>query len=227
MDRAAVPAGPALIAQCRFTDASDGDFRIDAEQPGLDDRRRAVVDAPWTWLTQVHGATVVEVGRPGDAAGTEADASVTATIRAPLAIQTADCVPVLLVGNGIVGAAHAGWRGLAHGVLDATLEVMRRHADGRIEALVGPHISAAAYEFGADDLADLVQRFGPSIAATSSTGTPALDVAEAVRISLDRLGIPDPRFVGGCTGTSTRWHSHRVRGDRARQTSVIWLEERS
>ena len=227
MDRAAVPAGPALVAQCRFTEASDGDFRIDAEQPGLDDRRRAVVDAPWTWLTQVHGATVVVVDRPGDGAGTEADASVTASIGAPLAIQTADCVPVLLVGEGIVGAAHAGWRGLAQGVLDATVEVMRRRSDGPIEALVGPHISASAYEFGADDLDGLVRRFGPSVAATSSTGTPALDVAEAVRVSLDRLDVAGMRFVGGCTGSSTRWHSPRVRGDRARQTSVIWLEERS
>ena len=227
MDRAAVPAGPALTAQCRFTDASDGDFRIDAAQPELEACRRRVIDAPWTWLTQVHGATVIEVDRPGDAAGVEADAAVTATVRAPLAIQTADCAPVLLVGDGVVGAAHAGWRGLVAGVLDATVEVMRRRSDGPIEALVGPHISASEYEFGADDLRELVQRFGPSAAATSSAGAPALDVTEVVRLSLERLGVVGTRFVGGCTGSSTRWHSHRVRGDRARQASVVWLEERS
>jgi hypothetical protein len=227
VERAAVPAGPALIAQWRFTDASDGDFRIDAAQPELDARRRQVVDAPWTWLTQVHGATVRMVERPGEGAGSRADAAVTSTIGAPLAIQTADCVPVLLTGDGVVGAAHAGWRGLVAGVLDATVAAMQERSDGPIRAVVGPHISASAYEFGVADLEVLVERFGSTVAAVSSTGTPALDVTEAVRVALHRLDITDVEARGGCTGSSTQWHSHRVRGDRARQASVIWLEERS
>jgi hypothetical protein len=227
VEQAAVPAGPALTAQCRFTDATDGDFRIDAAQPELDARRRRVVDAPWTWLTQVHGARVVEVAGPGDAVGVEADAAVTSAVGAPLAIQTADCAPILLVGAGVVGAAHAGWRGLVQGVLEATVEVMRRRSDGPIRAVIGPHISAARYEFGADDLVGLVDRFGPSVAATSAIGTPALDVTEVVRRSLEGMGVTRLQSVGGCTGSSTRWHSHRIRGDRARQASVVWLEERT
>lgn len=216
-----------MTAQCRFTDAADGDFRIDAPASELEERRRLVSEAPWTWLTQVHGATVLTVDRPGEGAGTEADAAVTSTLGAPLAIQTADCAPVLLAGDGVVGAAHAGWRGLVAGVLDATVSAMRERTNGDIRALVGPHISASAYEFGSADLGALVERFGPSVAGVSSSGTPALDVTEAVRVALSRSGITDVQVHGGCTGSSTRWHSHRVRGDRARQASVIWLEERS
>ena len=227
MDRAALPAGSALVAQCRFTDAADGDFRIDGTQTELQARRGRITAAPWTWLTQVHGSTVVAVDRPGEGAGAEADAAVTSAIGAPLAIQTADCAPVLLAGEGVVGAAHAGWRGLVAGVLDATVAAMRERSGGEIRAVVGPHISASVYEFGAADLEALVDHFGPSVAGVSSSGAPALDVTEAVRIALHRSGVTDLRVVGGCTGSSTRWHSHRVRGDRARQASVIWLEEPS
>ncbi len=220
-------AGPELVAACRFTDADDGDFRIDAPAAQLDVRRRRINAAPWTWLTQVHGATVVSVDRPGDGAGTEADAAITSSVGAPLAIQTADCAPVLLVGDGVVGAAHAGWRGLVSGVLDATVAAMRKRTDADIRAVVGPHISASVYEFGAADLETLVRRFGSSVAGATSAGAPALDVGEVVRIALHRSGVTDVRSIGGCTGSSTRWHSHRVRGDRARQASVIWLEEAS
>ncbi len=227
MERVELAAGPPLVAECRFTDASDGDFRIDAASAALERRRRRIHPAPWTWLTQVHGATVVAVDRPGDGAGTEADAAVTSVIAAPLAVQTADCAPVLLAGAGVIGAAHAGWRGLVAGVLDATVAAMRERSDGEIRAVVGPHISAAAYEFGAADLETLVDDFGPSVAGVSSGGRPALDVAEVVRIALGRTGVTDVRTSGGCTGSSARWYSHRVREDRARQTSVIWLQEPS
>lgn len=226
MHATAVPAGPALIAQCRFSEAVDGDFRIDAPPAALHERRRRVVDAPWTWLTQVHGSAVIEVGRPGEGSGAEADAAVTSVPGAPLAVQTADCAPVLLIGHGVVGAAHAGWRGLLDGVIDETLSVMGRRTADPIRALIGPHISAAAYEFAADDLDHLVERFGPSVAATSATGRPALDLAEAVRVALGCRGVTEVEVVGGCTGSSSQWYSHRARGDRARQTSVIWLEER-
>ncbi len=222
-----LPAGSTLVAQCRFTDATDGDFRIDGPATELQTRRRGITAASWTWLTQVHGATVVAVDRPGEGAGVEADAAVTSAIGAPLAIQTADCAPVLLAGEGVVGAAHAGWRGLVAGVLDATVAAMRKRAAGGIRAVVGPHISASVYEFGAADLETLVGHFGSSVATVSATGAPALDVAEAVRIALHRSGVTNLRSVGGCTGSSPRWHSHRVRGDRARQASVIWLEEPS
>ena len=216
-----------MVAQCRFTDAADGDFRIDAPAAGLAARRGRVTDAAWTWLTQVHGATVVSVDGAGDRAGAEADAAVTSTPGAPLAVQTADCAPVLLVGDGVIGAAHAGWRGLVAGVLEATVAAMRARSGGDVRAVIGPHISASLYEFGAGDLGALVRRYGPSVSGVTATGSPALDVAAAVGIALRRTGVTDVRSVGGCTGSSTRWYSHRVRGDRSRQASVVWLEEPS
>src|SRR4051794_17563047 len=82
-----------------FTSADDGDLRIDAPPDALDRRRRAIAPAPWTWLHQVHGAEVVVVHTPGDHAGAEADAAVTAATGAVLAVQTADCASILLVGR--------------------------------------------------------------------------------------------------------------------------------
>ncbi len=221
----AFSAGPARVAECRFTERSDGDFRIDASQPGLDDRRNRVISAPWTWLTQVHGPAVVIVDEPGGQAGVEADAAVTTVARAPLSIQTADCAPVLLIGGGVIGAAHAGWRGLAAGILEATIAAMCERSDGPIRAVVGPHISSVVYEFGRDDLCDLTERFGTEVAATTADGSPALDLAAAVRVVLHGRGVDEIALRGGCTGSSTRWHSHRIRGERERQASVVWLED--
>src|SRR5947209_17415238 len=88
-------------------------------------RRRAVVDEPWTWLRQVHGAEVVRVNRAGENAGRSADAAVTDSPRCAIAVLAADCPPVVLAGDGVVAVAHAGWRGLLAGVLPATVLAMR------------------------------------------------------------------------------------------------------
>ncbi|HKY14173.1 MAG TPA: polyphenol oxidase family protein, partial [Microthrixaceae bacterium] len=113
------------VVRHAFTTAADGDFAIDSDPDGLAERRGAIAAAPWTWLRQVHGAEVVVVGAPGDHAGAEADAAVTGVPGAALAVQTADCAPVLLWGDGptgpVIGAAHAGWRGLYEGVLENTV----------------------------------------------------------------------------------------------------------
>ena len=107
------------------TSVAEGDLAISSSQPGLEARRRKVVDLPWTWMHQVHGATVVRVTQAGEGAGVDADAAVTATPAAVLAVQVADCAPVALVGSdGIVGIAHVGWRGLVAGTIRATVDAM-------------------------------------------------------------------------------------------------------
>jgi YfiH family protein len=106
-------------------------------------------------LFQVHGAAVVALEEPwGDETRPEADALVTRRQGVALGIVTADCAPVLLLdaASGVIGAAHAGWRGAAAGVLAATVAAMERlgAVRARITAAIGPTIAQASYEVGAD-----------------------------------------------------------------------------
>lgn len=207
------------------TDRHDGDVRVDGEPALLAARRRAIVPLPWTWLRQVHGSEVVEVARPGEHAGAEADALVTTVSGAAIAVQTADCAPVAFVAEeGVVGVAHAGWRGLEAGVLDATLAAMRRQGAQVIDAYLGPCIHAECYEFGPDDLARLCRALGPEVAGTTRDGAPALDLPAAVRNILAANGVDRLTIDPVCTACADDAFSHRARGDTGRQSMVAWIE---
>lgn len=209
----------------RFTDQSDGDLAIAGAPRDLAARRARIVDAPWTWLRQVHGARVVLVDAPGAHAGEEADAAVTNVEGAPLAIHTADCAPVLLSSPGVIGVAHAGWRGLAAGVIEATLAAMGElgAAPGRVQAEIGPCIRARCYEFSQQDLDTVAAAAGPEVRATTAWKTPALDVPAGVRAALGRSGVRSIADSGICTACSPNHWSYRAHGDTARQAAVAWL----
>jgi YfiH family protein len=192
----------------------------------LADRRRAVVDLPWTWLRQVHGARVITVTEPGAGAGEEADAAVTAIPGAALAVHTADCAPVVLLADGSVGIAHAGWKGLLAGVVEMTAGAMRDLGAEHIRAVIGPHIGAECYEFGAADLDALAASLGESVRSTTSWGSAALDLGAGVRVALARAGIDDvaeDRRCTACADSGTTWFSHRARGEVGRMATVVWL----
>lgn len=218
--------GDGRTARARFTTAADGDLAVVRPGPALDARRLALSPRPWSWLHQVHGAGVVAVTRPGERAGADADAAVTAASDTLLAVHTADCAPIALVADeGVVAAVHAGWRGLAAGVVDAALDRMRALGAGTTRAVLGPCIHAPCYEFGADDLDTVVARCGDAARGVTATGRPALDLPAAVRAALDRAGV---RLVGGdapCTACDPRFFSHRARGDTGRQALLVWIEE--
>lgn len=210
-----------------FSERGDGDLRVDADPAELAARRRAVAPGEWTWLRQVHGARVVEVATPGEHAGAEADAAVTAVPGAVLAVHTADCAPVLLesADAAVVGAAHAGWRGLVEGVLEQTVASMERLGATGIRAWVGPHIRGRCYEFGPDELDLVAARYGDDVRATTAWGTPALDVTATVRDALGAVGV-EVSDRGGCTACEPhRLWSHRARGDRARMAAAIAIVE--
>jgi YfiH family protein len=225
--------GPADI---RFTGRVEGDLGSLAERgaagpsPAMLARRAAVLDRPWTWLRQVHGARVVVVDGPGDHAGAEADAAVTAHPGAALCILTADCAPVALSSpEGVVGVAHAGWRGLAEGVLPATVAAMRELGATGVTAALGPSIHAECYEFSPDDLDAVAARLGDVVRASTADGKPALDVPAAVRSSLEAAGVELAIDADSCTACAVdgdgrpRWFSHRARREEARQALVAWL----
>ena len=212
--------GPALV---RFTGVAEGDM---ADPTGTDAtverRRRSVVDRPWFWLHQVHGAAVV-VGSPEDEIGQAADASVSAVPGVALAIMTADCAPVAFASpEGIIGVAHAGWRGLVAGVIEETVAAMRRLGAQSVVAALGPCIHTECYSFGADDLDAAAERLGPAVRGVTSDGRPSLDIPAAVRVALGRADAALIADVDICTACSAGYWLWRARRDRSRQATVVW-----
>jgi len=188
-------------------------------------RRRAVVDAPWTWLRQVHGDTVITVTVPGAGAGSTADASVTDEAGAVLAVLTADCAPVALVSpEGVVAAVHAGWRGLRAGVLQRAAEAARALGATELGAVLGPCIHAECYEFGSDDLDVVAAELGDGVRALTAERRPALDLPTAVASALKQVGVTRFDDVGVCTACSDDYFSWRGRGELARQAMVVWRD---
>jgi polyphenol oxidase len=195
---------------------------VDAE---VEARRRVVVDAPWTWLRQVHGDTVVTVTSPGAGAGTKADASVTAGAGCALAVLTADCAPVALLSpEGVVAAVHAGWRGLQSGVLQRAVETARGLGATDLRAVLGPCIHAECYEFGPADLDAVAARLGDGVRAVTDEGKPALDVPTAVAAALKQAGVTQVDDVHVCTACGDDYFSWRARGELARQAMVVWRD---
>jgi YfiH family protein len=220
---APVAAGCRLLggAQARWTGRAEGDLAEDG--PVGEGRRRAVVDLPWTVLRQVHGAEVVTVTEPGWSWRAPADGAAPAVPGAALAVLTADCAPVALASEtGVIGVAHAGWRGLAAGVINSTVAAMRALGAGPIAAVLGPCIRTRCYEFGAEDLDAVVSATGPEVRGVDAAGRPALDLAAGVLAALERAGVTSIEDVGTCTACSSEHFSHRVRGDVARQAMVVW-----
>jgi YfiH family protein len=229
------------VVHAVFSDRSDGDLTPvtgGQEDPGgvrrleLERRRAALAPVPWIWLRQVHGSDVVVATAVGQGAGTAADSCVTACPDVTVSVQVADCAPVLLFAPSpdgvVVAAAHAGWKGLLAGVLEATVRSMGALGAGDVCWWLGPCISPAAYEFSEADLDMLSARFGDRVRSRTDEGHPALDMTAAVRAAMCRAGVESdplgPRPV--CTAASARHWSHRAAGDRERQVGAIWWERK-
>jgi YfiH family protein len=217
-------------AEVRFTGRTDGDLghagawvELHEVDPGVAARRLAVVDRPWSWLRQVHGAEVRVVDGPGKCAGDVGDALVTADPDAALAVLTADCAPVALASEeGVIGAVHAGWRGLVAGVVDAAVAAMRDLGATDVVGALGPCIHAECYEFSAADLDTVAAELGEGVRSVSADNRPALDVPAAVRAAMERSGARLVHDVDVCTACSAEHYSHRARSELERQAVVVW-----
>jgi YfiH family protein len=207
---------------------------------------------PWALARQVHGNRVLAVatgpGRDSPAARSgrvervglgqgppegkppvgEGDGLVTADPGVVLAVLTADCAPVLLAdpAAGVVGAVHAGWRGLAAGVVEAGVAAMAElGADpGGCVGLVGPAVGGCCYEVG-PEVREAVGARLPAALATTRDGRPALDPAAGAAQALARAGVGQVRVVGECTfDLEERFFSHRRdHGRTGRQAGLIAL----
>lgn len=189
---------------------------------------RQRVPAEPAWLTQVHGTTVVDAATVANAP--EADACIATQPGAVCAIQTADCLPVLFcdMGGKAVGAAHAGWRGLAAGVLEKTVERMRAAGAGEILAWMGPAIGPERFEVGEDVFSAFVSRYDGADAAfrrmDGSPGKYLADIYGLARIALGKAGAVGVCGGGFCTVSDReRFFSYRRDKTTGRMASLIWL----
>lgn len=188
-------------------------------------RLREQLPAEPGWLRQVHSARVVELGRDSER---EADASLTRQPGQVCAVLTADCLPVLFCdrAGSVVAATHAGWRGLANGVLEATAVAMQT-PPGDILAWMGAAIGPQAFEVGEDVREAFVDRHPEAAAAFAPQTVPGkwlADIYQLARIRLNRIGVQAVYGGGRCTfNESETFYSYRREGVTGRMASLIWL----
>lgn len=178
------------------------------------------------WLTQVHGIGALHADSVSD--GLEGDASWSATPGVVCGVLTADCLPVLLCERGgrAVAAAHGGWRGLAAGVLEATIDAMG--CDPRtLMAWIGPGIGPAAFEVG-EAVRDAFRASDPGCGPCFAPGRPGhwlADLGLLAERRLERAGVDSVQRASACTYSDrARFFSYRRDGQTGRMATLIWLQ---
>ncbi|MGY4517142.1 peptidoglycan editing factor PgeF [Lysobacter sp. HA18] len=211
--------------------AADGDdaATVDANRDELVDLL-ALPSRP-RWLRQVHGVDVLRFSADDTSTDEpQADAAVTSDAGVVIAILTADCLPVLFAARdgSQVGGAHAGWRGLADGVLEATVAAMRTSPD-RLIAWLGPAAGPADYEIGADVYEAFVAKDAGAASAFVATrpGHWRVDLYALARMRLIAAGLAENAIHGGGLSTiaePARFFSHRRDRRTGRMASLVWRD---
>ena len=179
------------------------------------------------WLVQRHGARVVETGSPAD--GAPADGIVAREPGMVCAVLAADCMPVLLCDRSatVVAALHAGWRGIAAGILEAGIRAAGP-APGELMAWLGPAIGAERYEVGPDVRDALLAADPDAVDAFRPSGRPGrwrADLERVVRRRLGRCAVGSVHGGGTCTASDPgRFFSHRRDGVTGRMATLVWLD---
>jgi YfiH family protein len=223
------PAGDSAAPFDRFNLGlrSGDDAGVVADNRVLLERALELPSAP-RWLRQVHGAGVVRVDATPSIDEPDADAAVTCVAGVVLAILTADCLPVVLAARDgrEVAAAHAGWRGLAGGVLEATLAAMHAPA-AEVIAWLGPAAGPAAYEVGAEVRdAFLSSNAGDDDAFVATRpGHWRVDLYALARRRLRDAGVGSLSGGGLCTiGDAARFYSHRRDQRTGRMATLVYFD---
>jgi YfiH family protein len=207
--------------------AGDGAVEVRFVGRGVERSRAetlAAVEAgapPVAALRQVHSPRVVDVEAPGWHG--EGDALVSRARRLALSVITADCVPLLLASGEAVAAVHAGWRGVAGGVVASALAALPGPAAGR-RAWIGPAIDACCYEVG-EEVADAVAAVSdPAVARPGPRGRPHLDLRQAVAVQLAAAGWTDVTRLGPCTRCAGEllWSYRRDGKAAGRNLAFVW-----
>jgi len=187
------------------------------------------------WLKQEHGSAVVSLDRVASEPPPHADASISRLPGTVCAIQVADCMPVLFAARdgAAVGAAHAGWRGLASGVLEATIAALGAEpyckAPRELIAWMGPAIGPGHFEVGEEVRTAFVERDGEAAGAfaRNPAGRWQCDLYALARRRLAAAGVQEVYGGGWCTyGDASRFFSYRRDGQCGRGAALIWMASR-
>jgi YfiH family protein len=224
------------VSTARYASLNLGDHVGDSLQAVVENRRRlkaaAGLPAEPAWLTQVHGTNVVDLDAAADLGASgpvgPADAAFTRRRGRVCAILTADCLPIMLAADSgdLVAAAHAGWRGLAGGVIEATVEALQV-APQRLMAWLGPAIGPEHFEVGAEVREAVLSGDSGADAAfaVNARGRYMADLSGLAHRRLAALGVSRIYGGGDCTyADGERYFSHRRDGVTGRQATLIWLE---
>jgi YfiH family protein len=220
------------VSQAPYESLNLGDHVEDAAAAVADNRRalRAAAGLPAepAWLSQVHGIRVKDLDGVGSDTAGPADAAVTRQAGRVCAVLTADCLPVLLTAKSgdRVAAAHAGWRGLAGGVLEAAVNSLGVSPDS-VLAWLGPAIGPRYFEVGAEVREALLAGDPAAEVAfeANARGRFLADLFALARSRLRRLGVAAVYGGGACTYADPgKFFSHRRDGKTGRQATLIWLE---
>lgn len=195
-----------------FTGAGQGDLRNDVAARRAVSAQLAISEA-WATVNQVHGGVLREAEGPGSLG--DADSIYTSRSGLPIAVFTADCFAVVLEADGGVGIAHAGWRGIAAGVVDNLRATMEAAGWNLLRSAIGPGIGPCCFEVGPE----VAARF-PADASKTTWGTTSVDLASAVASRLDGLEVWKAE---ACTRCNDDFFSHRRDATPARMAAVAWL----
>ncbi len=203
---------PKGIFGAAFGGIAEGNPRVD------EDARRDVsaglgITQDWAWARQLHGDGVIQVTGSGVAG--DADGLFTADPSVPVAVSVADCFPIVLLADGAAGIAHAGWRGVAAGVVPATMAAMKGAGHPVHTVVVGPGIGPCCFEVGEEVAARFV-----GYTSVTTWGSPSVDLAAAVAGSVESVRVVRS---GDCTHHDDRFHSYRRTGTDERQFGLAWL----
>lgn len=192
-------------------------------------RLRACLPAKPFWLNQVHGIGVQEACADAPDVPPDADAGFTRQPGVVCAVMTADCLPVLLTdrSGSVVAAAHAGWRGLCNGIIEATIARMAVPASD-ILAWLGPAIGPDAFEVGPEVRAAFMAHDPTAASAFAAIpdGKYLADIYLLARQRLNACGVTEVHGGDACTVTGReRYFSYRRDGRTGRMASLIWLAD--
>lgn len=214
--------------------AADGDASAAVARNRAELVRLAELPSAPFWLRQVHGTDVSRI-RPAVAEDAiadepEADASVTDVPGAVLAVLTADCLPAVLASKdgSEVAAAHAGWRGLADGVLETTVAAMAT-SPGDLQVWLGPAAGPQRYEIGQAVFDAFMSKDAGAQAAFVPTrpGHWRVDLYSLARMRLQKVGVSADAIHGGdlCTiSDPSRFFSHRRDARTGRMATLVWMQ---
>ena len=214
-------ARPGGTSVAPFDSFNLGDHVGDASKSVEDNRQvlqSLLSNSNLKFMNQVHGNDVVEVDKDSTSPVT-ADAVVTRSKGVPLVVLSADCLPILIKGENIVAAIHAGRKGILNGIIAKVIETVRSKSDGDYVATIGPAICEICYEVDLEMYLDAIDR-EPSLATNPDSHCLDLKRAATEQLKIQNIKVVD---VGICTAHDPNYFSYRRDGITGRNAGVIVL----